>query len=359
MSTISEKPLYQKISLNLFIIIAIGFLLYIGKDILMPFLFSILIASLLLPAVSYFQKKGLGRSASILIPVSLTLISIIVTLYFFSSQISNFLKDYDTLQSRIGELAYSVKKWISSNIHITFREQNKYFNETVEKLKDQGPNLLSVTIASLTTFISYFVLLPIYTFLILYYRESIRQFLIGVFKNGSEEKIKEILEASTLVTRQYIIGLLVETSIVFALNSFGFLILGIKYAIFLALLAALLNLVPYIGMLIANVICMLITLVSSNNPADVIWVGIILAAVQVLDNNFGMPLVVGTKIRINALSIILGVLVGGALCGIPGMFLSIPGLAVMKVIFEHVPSLRPWGLLLSDQSPSLRLHYGK
>jgi predicted PurR-regulated permease PerM len=134
------------------------------------------------------------------------------------------------------------------------------------------------------------------------------------------------------------------------MNTIGFLVLGIKYAIFLALLAALLNLIPYVGMLIANIICMLVTLVSSDTTSDVLWVGIILAVVQFIDNNFGMPMIVGNKVRINALVTIIGVLIGGALCGVPGMFLAIPGLAVLKVICDKVPELKFWGILLGDNN---------
>ncbi|HYG17464.1 MAG TPA: AI-2E family transporter, partial [Ohtaekwangia sp.] len=93
---------------------------------------------------------------------------------------------------------------------------------------------------------------------------------------------------------------------------------------------------------------MLITMVSSQNLSDVVWVAVILAAVQFIDNNFLMPMIVGNKVRINALVTIVGVVVGGALCGIGGMFLAIPAIAVLKVIFDHVDSLKPWGMLLGD-----------
>jgi predicted PurR-regulated permease PerM len=185
----------------------------------------------------------------------------------------------------------------------------------------------------------------------LYYRKHIKTFLIGVFKNGSEDKVKEVLVESSTIAQQYVTGLMIETGIVFTLNTIGFLVLGIKYAIFLALLAALLNLIPYVGMLVANVFCMLITLVSADDAKSVLWVGIILAAVQIIDNHFLMPLIVGNKVRINALVTIIGVLVGGLLCGIPGMFLAIPTLAVLKVIFDKVPELNPWGVLLGDDAP--------
>jgi predicted PurR-regulated permease PerM len=192
------------------------------------------------------------------------------------------------------------------------------------------------------------VLIPIFTFLTLYYRRTIKEFLVGVFSNGSSKKVNEVLEESTTVAQQYMTGLLIETAIVFTLNVIGFLIIGIKYPVFLALLAAMLNLIPYVGILVANVLCMATTLLTSDRVSDVVWVGVVLGLVQIFDNNFGMPVIVGNKVKINALVTIVGVLIGGALCGVPGMFLAIPSIAVLKIVFDKVPELKPWGVMLGD-----------
>jgi predicted PurR-regulated permease PerM len=184
----------------------------------------------------------------------------------------------------------------------------------------------------------------------LYYRSTIRTFLVSIFKNGSSEKVNDVLVGATAITQKYLTGLLIETTIVFTLDMIGILILGIKYAVFLALFAALLNLIPYVGIIVANIICMLLTLITSGDISTMLWVGGILAVVQIFDNNFGMPLIVGNNVRINALVTILGVIIGGALCGISGMFLAIPVLAVIKVICDKVPTLNPWGNLLGDNS---------
>jgi predicted PurR-regulated permease PerM len=175
------------------------------------------------------------------------------------------------------------------------------------------------------------------------------KFLTDVFKKGEEDKVVEVMIEGQTITQQYITGLMIETFIVFALNSIGFLILGIKYPIFLALISAILNIVPYIGMLIANVFCVMVTLVSADPSFNVLYVAGVLTAVQIVDNNILMPFIVGSKIKINALALILAVVTGGAICGIPGMFLAVPGLAMLKVIFERVDSLKPWALLLSDE----------
>ena len=319
-------------------------------------IFAILLAMLLLPVTNFFARRRVPKPVSIIIPLFLSIVTIGALVYFLSSQVMNFMDDAPKLRERITEVSLSFQRWLNMNMNISVPKQNEYLKDTVENIKGDAPKIVSATFLSLTEVFTYLVLLPIYTFLILYYRNTIKTFFVRVFKNGDQDQVQEVLSESSNVAQRYITGLLIETTIVFSLNTLGFLILGIQYAVFLALLAALLNLIPYVGMLVANIICMVVTLITSENIGDVLWVGIILAVVQFIDNNFGMPMIVGNKVRINALVTIVGVLVGGALCGIPGMFLAIPGLAVLKVIFDKVPDLHPWGLLLGDESETPQKH---
>ena len=346
-----HAPFYQRLGFTLLSLAIIATAIVLGKEVLLPILFAVLLSMLLLPATNYLTQKKFHRILSIGIPVLLTLIVIGGMIYFLSTQIANFLDDAPELNKKLSEVGFAVQKWINQHIHITVRKQNEYIQETMEGIKDNGGRLVGFTFGSITGIVTYIFLLPIYTFLMLYYRRHIKAFLVGVFKNGSEEQVNEVLVESSTIAQQYLTGLMIETGIVFTLNTIGFLLLGIKYAIFLALLAALLNLVPYVGMLVANIFCMLVTLVSADDPKTAIWVGIVLAGVQIIDNNILMPLIVGNKVRINALVTIIGVLIGGLLCGIPGMFLAIPTLAVLKVIFDKVPGLNPWGILLGDVAP--------
>lgn len=346
-----RAPFYQRLGLTLLSIGLIATGVVLGKEVLLPILFAVLLAMLLLPVTNFLARKKFPRILSIGIPVLLTLVVFGGLIYFLSTQIINFADDAPELKKKLSEAGYSVQKWINQHMNITVRKQNEYIQETVEDIKGSGGKLVGFTFGSISGIVTYIMLLPIYTFLMLYYRTHIKAFLVGVFKNGSEEKVNEVLEESSSIAQHYLIGLMMETGIVFTLNSIGFLLLGIKYAIFLALLAALLNLVPYVGMLVANIFCMLVTLVSAEDPKTAIWVGAVLAGVQIIDNNILMPLIVGNKVRINALVTIVGVLIGGLLCGIPGMFLAIPTLAVLKVIFDKVPALNPWGILLGDAAP--------
>ena len=160
-------------------------------------------------------------------------------------------------------------------------------------------------------------------------------FFIRFFGSNHTEKVKEVLLELRFIVQGYMIGLLVEMAIVAIINSLGFVLFGIKYAIFLGLLAALLNLIPYIGMLITSVFCALVTLSNLNQISDVVAVVVILTVVQFFDNNVIMPKVVSSKVKINALITILGVLAGGLIAGVSGMFLSIPTIAILKIVFDR------------------------
>lgn len=344
-----KHPFYHRLSLNLISIALIIAAVYLGKDVVLPVMFSILLATLLLPIVKFLLRKKFPRPLAIILPLTLSLVAVFFIVFLLSKQIVKFVDDLPTLSERVDELKLKAERWVDDQTNVTVREQEKYLDQGVKKLKENAPKMVGATFLTLTDIITYLVLIPIYTFLILFYKDTIKAFLMNAFRTGTEKKVEEVLNESTTVAQYYIVGLSIETGLVFGLNVIGFLILGIDYAVFLALLAALLNLIPYVGILSANVICMFITLVSSDTPTDAIWVGVILAVVQFFDNNFGMPMIVGNKVKINALVTILGILIGGAICGIPGMFLAIPALAVMKVICERVPELKAWAILLSDE----------
>lgn len=349
MKTVVEGPFYKKLGFTLLSLILIVFIFYIGQHILIPLLFAILLAILLLPVAQFLQRIRFNRVLSILCALVGAMIVISALIYFLTSQIASFLNDMPTIESRLSILFMNVKEWVSDNFSISVRAQDNYITETILNIKNSGDGgIVGKTFFTVTGAISYVFFLPIYTFLILYYQEHFKQFLINVFKDGHEEKVREVLRESLSISQQYLTGLLTELVIVFTLNAIGFFLLGIKYALFMGLLAALLNLIPYVGMIIANVFCMLITVVACDHMGQVPMVAIVLVVVHLIDNSFIMPLVVGSKVRINALAIIVGVLTGGALFGIFGMFLAIPGLAVLKVIFDRVEGLQPYGALLGD-----------
>ncbi len=194
------------------------------------------------------------------------------------------------------------------------------------------------------------ILMPIYTFLLLFYRDHIRRFLYAVFKQEHRPGVQNVILKTKLMIRSYMVGLLIEMGIVAAGNSIGLMLLGIKYAIFFGVMAAVLNLIPYIGMFTATLFTVLVTLTTTDNTSDIIWIIVIFYSIHIVDVNFLMPRIVASRLRINALISILGVVIGGTLTGVSGLFLSIPAIAFFKIICDEVDELRPWGMLMGDET---------
>lgn len=344
----SKSPLYVQLGFKFLVIFFICYFIYVAQDILVPFAFAILLSVLLLPVVSFLEKRNIPRVLSIAISLILSFILIGSIIYFLSTQIANFVDDIPSLKKHLTEHWITFQKWIKLRLHISLTEQNQYFNQTAEKIKDSGSEYISYTFFSITQALMLLILLPIYSFLILYYRDLIRRFLFAVFRKEHGERVALVIKQSKLMINSYMTGLLIEMGIVAASNSIGLALLGIKYALFFGVLAAVLNIIPYIGMFTATLFTVLITLTTSSNTGDIVWVIVIMYSIHIIDVNILMPKIVASRLRINALISILGVVIGGALTGLSGLFLSVPAVAMLKIICDQVEGLQPWGIILGD-----------
>ena len=344
----NQSPFYVKLGFKFLVIFFICFFIYTAQNILIPFAFAVLLAVLLLPIVQFLEKKNLSKVISISIAIILALAVISSIIYFLSSQITSFMRDIPSIKEHITEHFIKMQNWVKEKFHISFHEQNEYLNSQAEKLKESGTGYIRHTFLSITEAVMLLILMPIYTFLLLYYRDLIRRFLFAAFKPEYGDGVKNVLAESQIMVRSYMLGLLIEMGIVAAANSIGLLLLGIKYAVFFGVLAAVLNLIPYIGMFTATLFTVLTTLTTTDNTSDLVWIVVIFYSIHIVDVNFLMPRIVASRLRINALISILGVVIGGALTGISGLFLSIPAIAFFKILCDEIEELKPWAILLGD-----------
>jgi predicted PurR-regulated permease PerM len=126
------------------------------------------------------------------------------------------------------------------------------------------------------------------------------------------------------------------------------LILGVPYAMLLGVLGAILNVLPFFGGILAALLPIVVATIVKDGWSTQIWVCISYMIIQFTDNHFLIPYIVSAKVKINALISIVAVLLGAAVWGLSGMFLSIPFIGVLKIIFDRIPELKPWGRLLGD-----------
>jgi predicted PurR-regulated permease PerM len=346
----NQSPFYVKLGFKFLVIFFICFFISVAQNILIPFAFACLLAVFLLPVVNFLQSQKFPRVISIAISIILAIGFIAGVIYFLSSQIASFMQDIPSIKQHLNEHFISLQNWVKNKLHISFQQQNEYLNEQADKLKETGTGYISHTFFSVTEAVMLLILMPIYTFLLLFYKDHIRRFLFAVFKREHAPGIKNVLAQTRLMIRSYMVGLLIEMGIVATANSVGLVLLGIKYAVFFGVFAAVLNLIPYIGMFTATLFTVLVSLTTTDSTSNIVWIIIIFYSIHIVDVNFLMPRIVASRLRINALISILGVVIGGALTGISGLFLSIPVIAFIKIICDEIEELKPWGLLLGDET---------
>ncbi|HEX9957418.1 MAG TPA: AI-2E family transporter [Fibrella sp.] len=345
----SPRPHYHQLSHSLLSLAIITLAIYMGQEILVPLALAGLLAVILRPIENWLINRGMHKVIAITLALLLAIILLTGVGVLLSTQLADFADDLPKLRENLSELYVKARRWVRSEYHVSYRQQDKYIQkaqaQTMEGL--QGTDAINVITGPLATLI----LIPIYVFLLLYYRSMLLHFVVVLFPQRYADCVRDILGEVKTVVQSYMVGLLIETACVAALNSIGLMILGLQYTILLGIMAALLNMVPYIGGLVATFLTVLVTMSYQSDISVLLGVVGIFLLVQFIDNNILVPFIVASKVRINALVSIIGVLIGGALAGVSGMFLSIPAIAILKIIFDRVDSLRAWGVLLGDQTP--------
>jgi predicted PurR-regulated permease PerM len=239
-----------------------------------------------------------------------------------------------------------------------------YFNKDPQKIHDwitktQGEIIntstaaIGQTIVILGNGLVILLLIPFYIFMILFYQPLLIEFIRRLSGTNYESYVRQIVSQIKTVIQRYLVGLVIEAALMAAMNTAALLVLGIEYAFILGILAALLNVIPYIGGIIAVAMPMMVALVTKSSPWYAFYVLAAYYIIQLIDNHYIVPYIVASKIKINALFSVFIVLVGNALWGIPGMFLSMPILAIIKLICDHIEPLKPWGFLLGDTMPPI------
>jgi len=184
--------------------------------------------------------------------------------------------------------------------------------------------------------------------MILFYKSHLIEFLHRLFGKSHREKVSEIIDQIKTLIQRYLIGLLFQVVIISLLYTTGLLILGIEYALILGIVGGLLNLIPYLGAILAASMPIIIAIVTKPSPWFALLVVALYIVIQFIDNNYVVPKIVASKVKINALASIIAVITFGLLWGIAGMLVAIPLIAIAKLIFDHIESLKPWGFLLGD-----------
>jgi len=326
--------------------------MYIGKVIIIPLILGLLFAMLLIPACNWFESKlkfprVLAAAVSLLFFFGV----IIALITLVTSQLTMLKQDWPLFEQQIYHAIDALHKWVANTFDIDYAKQTEYINDTFSKSLGKGTEILGVAIISLSSLLILLVFTFLYTFFLLLYRRHIMRFLILLNSKEHETIVREIVQEIQYVVKRYLIGLVVQMCIVATMTFIVLSVIGVKYNLMLALITGLFNVLPYVGIFSSILIIALITFATST-ATNVLFVVLGLWAVHLIDSNFVVPKIVGSKVKVNSLFAMLAIITGELLWGISGMFLAIPVLAIMKIVFDRIYELKPWGFLLGEEDSS-------
>ena len=350
MENSSAIPLYAKAALISICIFAFVLLMSIGRHVIIPIVYASILGILVNPIVNFLVRRKINRIISISITVMLTISVVVGFLYIISSQLTMFSETYPQLKEKFNNTSMAAVRWVSGTFKISQSKIYTWINETEmeainnfeigEKLSQVGQMILTA------------MLLPVYLFMILFYKPLLIEFIRRLFTSKHHVALAEVLVSTKKIIQSYLVGLFFELIIIATLNSLGLLVIGIDYAIILGIIGAVLNIIPFIGGILAVTLPVIIAFVTKDSLSYPLLVILLYLLIQFIDNHFIIPKIVASRVQLNALISLIVVLIGGALWGIPGMFLSIPLTAILKVIFDHIDSLKPLGFLLGNIVPT-------
>lgn len=335
----------KKITTILIMLLALSVFIINAGSLITPLYLATLIAMLLIPLANFFERRKLSRPLAALAALLLVLVFVGLIVFLLTSQIVSFFNDFPSIKANLLEKANALKSWAEQSLGISLGTPNtsKTVNQGIE---NNGMAFIKTTVVTLTEAISFFIIVCVYIFFLLSSRRIIKNFLLSLFKT-QKEIIKNVIENTQLVLRQYMSGLLIEMVIISITNTALFLIIGIPYAIFLGIFTAILNILPYIGIYAGILITLVISLTADTSVFQLLWIVIGMIIIHFFDSNVLMTKIVGSKVKINALTTVLGATIGGFLLGIPGVFFALPTVAMLKVIFEESNTMEPWVILMS------------
>jgi predicted PurR-regulated permease PerM len=344
-------PFYAKAALMITGIYLLISMMYMARGVLVPVIFATLIAIVLHPLENYLLRLRLNRILAISITLAVAIIIITGLGIFIILQISRFTNTLPELVAKFNEYITEAIFWVSGFFEVNTQRISDWITITKENIMNKSAPAIGQTLLTLGNLFILLLLIPVYIFMILYYEPILIEFIRRSFGPGYRQKVSQVISEVKNLVQGYISGLFVELVLVAVMNISALLLLGIEYALLLGLLGALLNIIPYIGGIIAVSLPMIIALVTEESPWMVVWVLVAYNVIQFIDNNYIVPKIVASKVKLNALVSIFFVLAFGALWGIPGMFISIPLTAIIKLLADHIEPLKPFGFLLGDTMP--------
>lgn len=342
-------PFIFRATAGLLFIVLLVLVLYYGADVLALLGFAVLFSYLLFPLTSWMEGKKIPRGVANVVAIILFIAVFVSAGVILYKQGARLMADFPELKEHAMDNIGQMEGFLENNLPFAPKGEENWLIADITNFMSSGQETLKNTFAATATTIGKSFLLPFLIFFMLYYRERLRDFVLDMVPREKHDLTDEVLVKISKVTSRYMVGILIVTTILSALTAVGLLIIGLKYAILLGVLAGIFNLIPYFGTYIGGVIPLAMALLTMNSPKYAIFVLILIFVMQFLENNVLTPNITGSQVRLNPLFTLISILLGAMLWGIAGMFMAVPFMGMFKIVCENVDTLKPIARLIGTE----------
>jgi predicted PurR-regulated permease PerM len=343
-----QDTLLNKAIKVLLFVFLLALVLYYGKPFFVPLTFAGLLSMLLLPVSLKLEGWGMNKAVAIVLSILLIVLFFGGVIALLAWQISDISQDASQIEQSIQQKIQQVRQYVSNTLDISPQKQQELF----QKQQSSGGKLASFLTNALTSVgavLTNFLLVLVYIFLFMYFREHLKKFILKLFPRTQQAEARKVIESSRKVAQKYITGLMLMITGLWVMYSIGFAIVGVKNFVFFAILCGLLEIVPFVGNLIGNILTVVVSLAQGGDMNMVIGILVTYGLVQFIQSYILEPLVVGSEVSIHPVFTIIGIVAGEFIWGIAGMILAIPILGITKIVCDHVEPLKPFGFLIGDE----------
>ncbi len=344
-----EYPMKSLKQVNhiLFFILVVFFLFYFGSPFLVPFLFGVFFASLMTPFSNLLEKLRLPRAISALLS---TLVIFVVAggiLYVLSKQVSLFVSDISEVREETESVIQSIQGYISSLLNVSLEEQRNIWETRSADIINRLETWLTNFLGNILNTAAGFLLVLVYTYLLLFYRSKFLDLLLRYFKKDNEDGIKNIIRETSRVVHHYLLGRVKVMALLGIMYFITFQIFDIPYAGLLTIFGALVTIIPYLGPFISGILPIIFGIIYLEQVGIIILFTLIIMTEQIVESYVFEPLIIGNEVQINPLIVIIAITMGAMVWGLAGMILFVPLFAIFKIVSSHTTGLEPVGHFLS------------
>lgn len=344
----NQKLNITRLASFLIVITLLVYLLIIGKFFLQPICFGIFFMFIMKPLCDKFEELVKYRVLAIILSFIITIIPIGGIIWVFWIQAASIFRNLDSLGQRLQVALTDAVNYVSQYIPISREEIIQQITDNINTIINSSITIITTGLNSSTYIIATILLALLYTFFLLYYRSSIKEFIIVQSESFRQSKTRETLGEIQEVIMKYCYGMLIVIGILAVLNSTGLYIIGISYPIFWGLLAACLAIIPFIGTTIGGFLPFIYAIATTGTIWQPVAVVIMYATIQQIEGNFITPNVVGSSIKINPMVAIMAMILGGSLWGLSGLILALPATAIVRLLMDKIAPLKTVSLLMSS-----------